>query len=996
MKGYPARSVICPIMVGRDLPVQALQRLFEQTRSKHGQVALVSGEAGIGKSRLIRELKAHLPTALILQGNCFEADQTLPYAPIADLLRTFFASLNAPRKSAIIAELGSELIQLLPELTQDYPGAAQRSGDTELEKRRLHQALVQLLAGLSAAQPLLFIIEDIHWCDDASLEFLSFLARRLSGQPLLLLLTYRDDEVGTALDQFLAHLDRERLTTEFRLPRLTVETVGTMVRAIFEMERAPRNEFVDAIYNLSEGNPFFIEEMLKSLVASGDIFITDGKWGRKPLSELDIPRTVQVSLRQRLSQLTTEAQQMLSAAAVAGRHFDFTLLQHLTGIPEIELLRLIRELKDAQFVVEENADTFAFRHALTRQAVYQDLLVRERRALHLAIAEVIEQLYKDNHLAKAHLPDLTYHYYQAEKWEKALEYGLMAGEYAQALYSPLAALEHYGRALDACQQMQIEPPVSLLRAYGKAFEITGDFRAARDAYLRALRTAQKTADRRFKWQSLLDLGFLFTGLDFAQAGPYFQDAIAAARELSDPTAVAKSLNRLGNWYINQDLPVDALPYHLEALTIFETLDDIGGQAETLDLLGVTEVVAGDIVNSAAYYDRAIPLFRQLDHRIGLSSSLAVTCNRGGNCMEETVYCPPTELDVLLRYSDEARQIATDIGWQHGEAAADMYASYGLVLRGEYQLGLAYGQRTMDISTAIDHTLYRAAAQMALGRLYNEIFAFENARDILETGLQTSREISAKFLESSIGGFLVSTYIGLGDMAKAAGLIAELRAEQIQSVGQRIVKCAAAELALVQEEAEQAVELIENLIETAPSSAGHVIPKLWQMKAEALTILGKPDLSLTLLQDAAQETRQREMRGLLWRILVSLGKLELAAGRREQAEDYFDDAHHLIEILADKIPGIALREHFLTRANEMIPEKPSLTSRQAARLAYDGLTEREREIAVLIANGKSSREIAQQLTLSKRTVDAHTANILAKLGFSSRIQIARWAVEKGLV
>jgi predicted ATPase len=145
----------------------------------------------------------------------------------------------------------------------------------------LHQALVQVFTDLSTVQPLLVIIEDVHWCDDASLEFLLFLARRFRELHLLLLLTYRDDEVNPVLADFLAHIDRERLTTEFRLPRLTAETVSMMLRAIFAMERLPRGEFVDAIHNLSEGNPFFIEEILKSLVAEGDIFLADGKWERK-------------------------------------------------------------------------------------------------------------------------------------------------------------------------------------------------------------------------------------------------------------------------------------------------------------------------------------------------------------------------------------------------------------------------------------------------------------------------------------------------------------------------------------------------------------------------------------------------------------------------------------------------------------------------------------------------------------------------------------------
>jgi len=280
-------------------------------------------------------------------------------------------------------------------------------------------------------------------------------------------------------------------------------------------------------------------------------------------------------------------------------------------------------------------------------------------------------------------------------------------------------------------------------------------------------------------------------------------------------------------------------------------------------------------------------------------------------------------------------------------------------------------------------------------LYNDLLAFEVARAALEPALAMSRTMSAKFVESSIGGFLVSSYIGLGELDQAAQLVEALRTGQMQSVGQRIVRCAEAELALAQGHSPRACDLLDHLIETAPSSEGKVIPRLWLMKSEALLMLGQSEMALGLLEDAAEAVRQSGLKALLWRILINLGKVHLLSGRRTQAEASLDAARHLIETLADKLSDEVLRAQFLTRAHRLIPAEPPLTPRQAARLAYDGLTEREREIAVLIAEGKSSREIAEQLTLSKRTVDAHTANILAKLDFSSRIQIARWVVEKGL-
>jgi predicted ATPase len=191
------------------------------------------------------------------------------------------------------------------------------------------------------------------------------------------------------------------------------------------------------------------------LAAAGEIFYANGRWDRKPLSELHVPRSIQDAVQQRTDQLSDSARRVLTLAAVAGRRFDFALLQELTQHDEQHLLQLIKELIAAQLVVEESAEQFAFRHALTRQAIYADLLVRERKALHRRIADTLERLYAS--VLDAHLADLAYHFLEVSAWEKALEYGRSAGEQAQAMYAPQAAIERVTRALDAAQRGSIPP-----------------------------------------------------------------------------------------------------------------------------------------------------------------------------------------------------------------------------------------------------------------------------------------------------------------------------------------------------------------------------------------------------------------------------------------------------------------------------------------------------------------------------------------------------------
>jgi predicted ATPase len=322
------RPVVCPITIGREPHLGAIERLLEQLESGGpgaGRTLLVTGEAGIGKSRLVAETRARAAErgALVLQGQCFETDRALPYAPFVDLLRGASADLD----------LGT----LLPDLVDGPAQAAQ----PEQQKRRLFRAINDLVGDLTLARPVLLVVEDIHWADETSLELLRSLGRATVQRRLLLLLTYRSDEVGDGLRALLAGLDRERLSVELRLDRLSPAELGAMLRAIFRQPRPGRTEFLDLLHALTEGNPFFVEEVLRSLVGSGDIFLQDGTWNRKPIGELRVPRSVDDAVQRRTAQLGAAARGVVAVAAVAGRRFDFELLGALTGHGEPALLAIV-------------------------------------------------------------------------------------------------------------------------------------------------------------------------------------------------------------------------------------------------------------------------------------------------------------------------------------------------------------------------------------------------------------------------------------------------------------------------------------------------------------------------------------------------------------------------------------------------------------------------------------------------------------------------------
>ncbi len=415
--------VVCPILVGRRPILDAIDRALGATLAGQGQVVAIAGEAGLGKSRLVTEAQRRAADAdlRVLQGHCFEPDASLPYAPIVDLLRACIAAHEQGDIVDCIGPDAPEIVKILPDLNGLIPGLTPAPAvDPEQEKRRILHGLTQFFVRIASRGPLLVVMEDLHWSDDTSLEFLALLARRIKALPALVVLTYRSDEIQPALGQFLAGIDRERLGTEWPLAPLSTGDVSDMITAIFELTTPARPEFIEAMYSLTEGNPFFLEEVLKSLVASGDIFFKGGTWDRKPIEELQIPRSVHAAVAARTAHLGEDARAVLRVAAVSGRRFDFALLQRVTSHDEHALLNVIKELIGAQLVVEESAEHFSFRHALTQQAIFADLLARERRSLHRTIAETMRELYGSD--IELHLPELAYHFYAAEGWDEAYYY----------------------------------------------------------------------------------------------------------------------------------------------------------------------------------------------------------------------------------------------------------------------------------------------------------------------------------------------------------------------------------------------------------------------------------------------------------------------------------------------------------------------------------------------------------------------------------------------
>ncbi len=995
-------QIISPVMVGREPEIDVLQQALLAAQAGQGRCILIGGEAGVGKSRLLAEVRrraVHSGFGL-LEGHCSEQDVSFPYSLWINTLRGFFAWSSASEIAAQLGSLAAEFVKLLPELVLIMPGVqAAPPLDPESEKRRRFEALSRYMAQLAAPGPLLVALEDLHWSDEASLDFLRAFIPRIAGRPILLLATFRLDEQPPQLAHFLAQLFRERAAEELVLPPLTSSQAAVMIREILKLERLPGDELLDLMMQLTEGNPFFIEEVLKSLLEAGDVAGALAYPTRRSVLEFQVPSSVDESVRRRMDQLQPETRLILTLAAVAGQHFSLELLREVSEREEHSLLAAIREMIAAHLVVEESADRFAFRHALTREAIYATLLLRERQALHRQIGETMERLWGAT--GDSHAAELAYHFDQAAVWDKSLRYSRLAGEQAQRLHAPREALAQFSRAAAAAKRLDTEPSRLIMGARAHALELLGEFDRARADYEMALELAGSQQDREGEWATLVDLGFLWQSRDWGRAGGYFERALDLARSLGETALVAQSLNRIGNWYMNRALPREARSYHRQALQLYREAQDPRGAAQTLELLGLAGYFVGEVIQGAAYCEEALPTLRRMDDRQGLVNTLT---NLSLRARFETEVLGDVQIERLASQSEAALEIARSCDWRQGEAEALSKLASCLCRAGDYGRGMELLPRALNIAEEIQHRQTAASVHLTFGaELYTGLLAAAEAREHLESALAIAQELGSALLTLMATARLAEACVLQGDLGRVQGLLgpvlhSDLPGETEMSILQRGCWSACAEWQLALGNPGRALEIVDRLLAgtvNLPDAGPQAVPRLAWLRGRALARLGRMDEAAVELEGAQVVARRQGQRPLLWRLHTGLGSIRRGMGRRAEAEREFVSAHRIAEDLANSLPEGALRASFLKRAMALIPTPAMPTPRQAARNEFGGLTERERQVAALVAEGKSNREIAEALVITVRGAEAHVTRILDRLGFDSRAEIAAWAVAKGL-
>ena len=436
--------VVCPVLIGREIELTELEDALLAANRGDGQIVLLAGEAGVGKSRLATEVQRRAVKIgiTVLSGGCSEADLALPYLPFLEALGNYLTAADLDQVRKGLGSLRRELAHLFPQLEPE--AESRETGDPTQAKLRLFEAILALLRLAGQQTGLLLILEDLHWSDASTRELLDYLTRRLRGTRIMLLGTYRADELNRKhpLAHHIQAWRRTKAALVIDLPPLPPDGIAGMVRAIFDSDEVT-DEFRDFLHRRSEGNPFVLEELLKDAVDRGDIYRTETRWERKNLDDLRLPQTVRDTILLRVEQLSPEQADVLQTASVLGRSFSYPLLLAVSAKDDRSVQAALHASVQQQLIEEEPHDNgrYRFRHALTREAIYEDMIAPHREELHGLAADALTRQEGTPPI------DLAFHLLAANRWQDAVPIGIRAAEQAEANQAYHEAADLYDRLL---------------------------------------------------------------------------------------------------------------------------------------------------------------------------------------------------------------------------------------------------------------------------------------------------------------------------------------------------------------------------------------------------------------------------------------------------------------------------------------------------------------------------------------------------------------------
>ena len=961
----------CPTPIGRDAPLRALLERLDRAIQGNGLVVLLGGDAGVGKSRLIRELKHESMGRSIrtIEGRCSSTESSVPYAPFMDALRFRIAKGESDAVGQMLGPLRAILAPIFPQLDA-YSSQAEPSA--EKDRERPFELIFSVLSRLVSDEPMLLVLEDVHWADQTSLELLHHLAHRVTSLKMMVVATYRSDELHSAhpLRRVLGSFARDRVGEDVRLPALDRGETTEMLKCMLGAE--PEPAFAAAIWKRSEGNPLFVEELISVLAENGGL--EPNAEAAAVLNRIPLPSTVSEAILARLTVLGPRAVETLSAAAVIGRIVEFEDLRAVLGMSELELLEVIEQLVAHQLIREERSDrtdSYSFPHALMQEAIYESVISRRRRVLHRRVAAALE---KSSSRRATRLDELAYHYRLGGDHQRAYHYARLASDEAVRLRAWDDAAAHYENALASLEAMADD--------------------------------GERTAE------VLERLAGVAWRQSRAPAGKqYAEEALRIHRALGRHEETARALRRVAALRVEEGDTEGAHEALDEALGLLGNQSDSTQLGAIYDDLGRLSLARGDM-------DRAETLLMQgLSHAARDTQSaeevLALVSLGELSIVGGQVLAGVERLDLALSLLRDGRLPFERLARMYSEGVTT------LILAQEYDRAL----RWADEAAA----LCRRQGVVGLDGLFRAMRAVVLTITSGEEDTLAEAKIAVEDLRRTQRAELRDALRMLGFIHRARGeLDAARRAyEEAAQLGERGRPVGLALIALAEGRAGEAADILVAALTAVPPSQPLAARQLLPYAVEALVAVGRLEEAAHFVESSSELP---DARAGAAQLAQATGLLRLAQGRTSEAREALSVAAEeweragnrlesrrtrvaLLEALlsdGDAAEGLSLGRRLLEELGRpLLPREREVVRRMLRRAGVRtkppgsiapgnrsqryGLTIREEAVLREVADGCTNREIAQTLGIAEKTVSVHVSHILAKLSCRTRTQAARFAL-----
>jgi ATP/maltotriose-dependent transcriptional regulator MalT len=960
-------------VLGREHELALLQETYLRVRSGSGEFVLVFGDAGVGKTTLLRRFIDGVDDASLLQGGCVDLGAgALPYGPFIEALRGLPRSVGPDQLRGPARQHVAELGRLVPSLRSAAPsGAGDRSA--------LFDAAVGLVEHLTVSRPLVLIIEDLHWADRSTLDLLSYLVHTLGDRPVLFLGTVRRDALDPATVSFrsLGELIRSPRAQRLDLLPFSYEEVADLLAGI--LGGRPDDRLVDTIFERSDGNAFFVEE----LVAFGS---EGGAW----------PPSLRDVLTAQLARLSERGREVLDIAAAVGRNVDDALLARIAGLAPEQLRQGLREAVDRHMlVIDHEGVPYRFRHALLREAVHDALLPGERIELHARIARALTEDPTLASLSPAQTAlELAHHWFEARDderafiaaWEAAVA-AERSSAYAEALVHVECALELQPR-VDATIAAEAPPREEMLSAASRVAYLAGEHHRSlvhtRAALAALAPTAEASPERARLLRHLSDLQW---GLG---AGA---DALAAARDAVQAAGPEPSVVRaevLG-WHSRLLMLLDRLPDAVapaeEAIALARKLGDAGAEGVALNSLGSALAGLGDMDLGTVHLREALRLAiaaGATDDIIRAQNNLAAIAGWDG------------------RYEDVVSEAIAGVSWVAGRrirsgsfVSLSLNGVEALLLLGRYDEAESWLAATpLPPDEPVTRAMHRrAAAWLALehGDPTTAGAHLREARELLRADPDATARASISAHEAELELLAGHASTAFERLRSAVEVTRAWNIDASPAPSWRLAGRAAvaaslqagdlgrdAEVAALRAGLDDLIAAAARLVELARGPTfllGSLDQALRQLEAERTWLRGRPD------PDAFEQAASTEVRlppVVAARLQLRLAEARLQVGDRRRAAE---NAAAGLEV-AWRVGTPTLERDILAFARRArLPV--GRAAPEAEPPAPFGLTHRELEVLALVAEGRTNGEVAAALFITTKTASVHVSNILAKLGVANR-------------